>query len=387
MRYAILLIPLIALFALGCDDNGGEPSTTGLADSAGEVEIRDLLLRPEDGGPEEPAIGESEILTGAEFAQGFLDEQLQALPVTESEIAGWEVIAAAGQTFGDPETLTSETNIGVILSDSRSGAEASLRFQARLLERAAVEEIRISPGREVAEYERLDAEEEELAELGIGEDVRFVRYLDQDVEGFDRFDTYALVFRRERVVVGIEVRAPSGDVTSQTAAELASRVDSRVQIALGLEEVAEAMDAAGLLLQPEDVPAELGDLSEPLGEGPSSAVQLYNSPEQFPAQGAQYLNVQVHLRTTGDGAVASYRLTTTEEYKELEESIGEESRIVYYISAVPDDQVRLERYQLVFRRGRAVAYVEVTAPEGNVTLEQVIDLAEKLDGRIREGLE
>ena len=158
-----------------------------------------------------------------------------------------------------------------------------------------------------------------------------------------------------------------------------------------------------LVLRPEDMPLEIAPNRDEVGVEDLSMV--YNGPSPYPEQGARFALASIVPRPDAGAAHDSLLLAEGDldrsaveqseaqpgfdvlEYQEPDESIGEESRIVVYISIAPDDQVRLENYRLVFRRGRAVALIEVTAPEGNVTLEQVIDLAETLDGRIQEGLQ
>ncbi len=75
------------------------------------------------------------------------------------------------------------------------------------------------------------------------------------------------------------------------------------------------------------------------------------------------------------------------EYEELAEpSFGDQYRMVQYVSQDPDEQVRLENYWLFFRRDRVTAFVQIRAPEGNLTLIQVTELAANLDSRIQDGL-
>lgn len=186
------------------------------------------------------------------------------------------------------------------------------------------------------------------------------------------------------------------------------------------------LDARDLLLKAEDVPAGLAQLGDPqpqsaeelfadqpdltqdkiAGWGVSGgATQVYNATQPYPDQGARFLLVRVILTDATDGAALLYGYTNDSlnrnnaeqyeaqpgrallEYADVSASpTGDASRMVRYISKDPDETVRLETYQLVFRRGGVVALLWIAAPEGNVTQDQVAGLARKLDQRIQAGL-
>ncbi|MBI1886731.1 MAG: hypothetical protein HYS09_10545 [Chloroflexi bacterium] len=191
------------------------------------------------------------------------------------------------------------------------------------------------------------------------------------------------------------------------------------------------VDVRDLLLRADEVPTALARLGEPFvatgdefaedylgpdAEGDVTQKQVkawevigvaafYAAPPTGSGTAADLFAMQVTLSETEGGAAAflSYNTNAIEGAIETEETdqgrdvltlmevsepvVGQDSATFYYVSEDRDNGIRFEGYVVFFRRDRAVALIQVQAPEGNVTLEQVTGLAEKLDGRIQEGLQ
>lgn len=238
MRYVFLLIPLIALLTLACED--GEkagPSPTGAATrlpspAAGEVDIRDLLLRAGDVPPglaEPGQLPEPLVQTAQEFTEGVLtgEDRLEAQPtVTEEQVAAWGVVASATQAYSGPEPYPARGArlmvTTVVLHDRVNGAAAFLPLAQTALDREVIEEYLAQPGFDILEYR-------ELAEPMLGEGSKMVYYVSVSPDDQVRLEYYDLVFRRDRVVAHVQVSAPEGNVTLEQVIALASALDGRIE--------------------------------------------------------------------------------------------------------------------------------------------------------------
>lgn len=190
-----------------------------------------------------------------------------------------------------------------------------------------------------------------------------------------------------------------------------------------------------LVLPPEDVPPELipvdgnPPLSQPqeftpeeffAGQLASGAItaedlsawrvlavatQAYNAPSGLSQPGVEFLLVTVVLHEDADGARALFAFPKTVpgpraieqleaapgrivlSYQELTEPIiGEDSRLIHFVSEDPNKGARFESFWLFMVRDRAVAILQVRDDEGALTVDDVASLASQLDARIREGL-
>ncbi len=185
------------------------------------------------------------------------------------------------------------------------------------------------------------------------------------------------------------------------------------------------IDISDLMLTADDVPSDVGSIGEPMllsaeqfvqnaldgGQYTAdeirawgvvaNAVQFYNSSQPFPARGAQYILISVTITDSPTRMAAlfpaarnalsrdavekdeAYPGRDVLEYEQLRGlSIGDEASGVHYISADPDDPVRFETHWVLFYRGRVAAAIQLRAPEGNVSLDEVVALAEKVASRI-----
>lgn len=219
----------VALLALACD-GGGEAQPTATAEPAtGEVDVRDLLLLPEDVPPELGQLSSPIVQMAQEITEGILnpEEQLEAIgTVTLEEAMAWGVVSSATQFHNSrgqyPTEGAQHIVVSVTLTDAVAGATALFPFTTRILKREAVAEYEAYPGRSVVEYE-------ELAEPTIGEESRMVHFISVDLDEPVRLEHYQLVFRRDRVVSLIQVRSPEGNVTLEQVTDLADKLDGRIQ--------------------------------------------------------------------------------------------------------------------------------------------------------------
>lgn len=241
MRYSMLAIALLALLTLACGGGGSaKPAPTSTSaratvrptatpgPAAREVDVRDLLLRPEDVPPGLGQLSEPSLQTAEEFRrQALSPDQLQAVgTVMADDVAAWGVLGAATQSGSSsdqyPASGAQLITVGVVLCDGETGATTLLPVNTRGQDRAAVEEYEAFPGRDVLQYE-------ELSEPSFGDESRLVRYVSGSKDDPVELETYYLVFRRNRVVAGLQVRAPEGNVTLEQPSALAKALDKRIQ--------------------------------------------------------------------------------------------------------------------------------------------------------------
>ncbi len=228
VRNAVGLMAVIMLFAIACGGVGesGAGPTAGLTDQpppgAEDVNIRDLVLRPEDVPPELGTLGEPMILTAEEmFAEG-----LEAGEVTQQDIAASDLVGGAFQVYNGPARYPDQGVSFMVISvqvlGSVDGAGTFYAAAESGQNQRQVEEYEAFPGRDVFEYE-------ELGELSIGDQSEMIRYVSQDPDDQVRLEHYWLVFRRDRVTASFQVRAPEGNVTLDQVTELAEKLDGRIQ--------------------------------------------------------------------------------------------------------------------------------------------------------------
>ncbi|MBI1886728.1 MAG: hypothetical protein HYS09_10530 [Chloroflexi bacterium] len=241
MRYVIPLVALLALLA-ACGGGAGPPQGTPTPSRAaapgspiptasaspgapGEVDVRDLALRPQDVPGELGQLGRPQVFTAEEF---FAD-QLTSGEITEADIADWGVLSAALQVYNSPpQPYPAEgaqlMAASVVLHGTADGAEAFLAVAREDLDRSRVEELEAFPGRELLEYQDLAVDQLP------GDEARFIRYVS---DGAARLEAYEVIFRRDRVSAHVQVRAPEGNVSLEQVVGIAQALDSRIQDGLG----------------------------------------------------------------------------------------------------------------------------------------------------------
>jgi len=189
------------------------------------------------------------------------------------------------------------------------------------------------------------------------------------------------------------------------------------------------------LLRPEDVPPELipVDGSPPLSEPQlltaeeffagqlaagqitaddvgewgvaGAAAQSYTAPFGISGPGVEFLQVTVLLHEGTDGARSLFAFPKTVPdrssvealeagpgrvvvlYEEVAApAIGDESRLIHFVSENQNEPGRVESFMIVMRRDRVVAMMQVRDEEGVITADDVRSIAMKLDDRIVDGL-
>lgn len=180
-------------------------------------------------------------------------------------------------------------------------------------------------------------------------------------------------------------------------------------------------DLLNITLQDDDVPPEIGTLSEAHvipasgkecllpGESPAAGestlvLRTFDSPEPFPARGAQRVIVTTVLHSDAERAHSELECASGEisqgdlarllqpdwhliSYAEMDSlNVGEDRRAIHYVAVNAEGLVFVETYWANFRRDNLTALLSVRAPLDNITEEQFESLAAKLDQRVQEGL-
>lgn len=241
MRYIIVLISFIALVAFACGGDGDEQQPTATSPSppaatgqpsppAGELDMRDLMLRPEDVPLELGQLQELPLGTAQEvLEEAFgLADRLDAGEITEQEVAAWQLQSAAMQVYNSAKQYPAQGAqfmlSTVVLHGDIEAAAIFLAFAEGDLDRSAVEEYEAFPGREVIQYEELD-------EPTFGDESRVIHFT-SDADTEPRLENYQLVFRHDRAVALLWVRAPEGNVTLEQVEAIASKLEGRIREAL-----------------------------------------------------------------------------------------------------------------------------------------------------------
>ncbi len=218
MRYTIVLISLIALLVIACGGAGGKQptSTVDLRDTqapseAQAVDIGDLLLRPED---VPPGLGQlSEPVVGGEE------------PSAEQR-ATFGIVNAAFQAYVGPgpypERAARFMQASVALARADDGAKALFAATKADLDRQSIEGYEAQPGFDVLEYH-------EVSDLAPGDESRTVRYISENPGDAVRLETYWFVFRRQRAVAALQIKAREGIVGLEQVRTIAANFDRRIQ--------------------------------------------------------------------------------------------------------------------------------------------------------------
>lgn len=180
-------------------------------------------------------------------------------------------------------------------------------------------------------------------------------------------------------------------------------------------------DLLRITLQDDDVPRGIGILSEAqvapvdskacllpgestTGVASTLVFRTFDAPEPFPDRGAQRLIVTSVLHSSSERAhsefaCASAKLSRNGTERLLEPEwqmfsfeelaspdVGEEGRVIHYVTVNAEGLVFLETYWATFRRGEVTAVLNVRAPLDNISPGQFESLVTRLDQRIQEGL-
>jgi len=180
-------------------------------------------------------------------------------------------------------------------------------------------------------------------------------------------------------------------------------------------------DLLRITLQDDAVPPGIAILSEPqvapvdskacllpgestAGVGSTLVLRTFDAPEPFPVRGAQRVIVTSVLHSSSERAHSEFACASAKlsrdgterllgpewqmfSFEELASpDVGEEGRVIHYVTVNAEGLVFLETYWATFRRREVTAVLNIRAPLENISLGRFESLAHKLDLRIQEGL-